>query len=304
MCTRYHWLCCKTRSPAAAGNEGTWDSHMNGTTVAAQAELAVSTEEKRDVYWWPWVWRCGGILERIFWMLEGVWKVLCHLWQQWKYSFDTHRIPCPPRYTISADSGDDESTFYENDCHKRLWINGNTKAIAVKKGEGQSIIASKFLTSECGWLKDGDEWEFFHLFWHLWDSPSETAKLVCSSRQGRIGMGTLMQMICFNKLRTPLIFLNQRQMGLFDNTSSHQRWAPDACSAQKIKEPHAIWQHHKDGPKMQSMNFGVNNTPQDLYFADTIQWYLDGLKGWRSLSMNMGSGQRRDWTHNVRDSSM
>jgi len=29
---------------------GHMDSHMNSTTVAAQAELAVSTEEERDVY--------------------------------------------------------------------------------------------------------------------------------------------------------------------------------------------------------------------------------------------------------------
>ena len=51
----------------------------------------------------------------------------------------------------------DESTFYENDRRKTLWINNNTKAIAEKKGEGQSIMASEFLTSEWGRLKNGDE---------------------------------------------------------------------------------------------------------------------------------------------------
>ena len=51
----------------------------------------------------------------------------------------------------------DESTFYENDCHKTLWINSNTKAVVEKKGEGQLIMVSKFLTSEWGQLKEGDE---------------------------------------------------------------------------------------------------------------------------------------------------
>ena len=51
----------------------------------------------------------------------------------------------------------DESTFYENDRRKTLWINNNTKAVAEKKGKGQSIMASDFLTSEWGRLKDGDE---------------------------------------------------------------------------------------------------------------------------------------------------
>ena len=36
----------------------------------------------------------------------------------------------------------------------------------------------------------------------------------------------------------------------------------------------------------------------------TIQRCLDGSKGWRSLSVNADSGQRRDWTHNARDSSV
>jgi len=51
----------------------------------------------------------------------------------------------------------DESTFYENDRRKTLWINDNTKAVAEKKGEGQSIMVSEFLTSEWGRLKNGDE---------------------------------------------------------------------------------------------------------------------------------------------------
>jgi hypothetical protein len=51
----------------------------------------------------------------------------------------------------------DESTFYENDRRKLQWVNGNAKPVAEKKGEGQSIMVSEFLTSEWGRLKDGDE---------------------------------------------------------------------------------------------------------------------------------------------------
>jgi len=51
----------------------------------------------------------------------------------------------------------DELTFYENDWRKMHWINDNVKAVAEEKGKGQSIMASNFLTSEWGQLKDGDE---------------------------------------------------------------------------------------------------------------------------------------------------
>lgn len=51
----------------------------------------------------------------------------------------------------------DESTFYENDRRKIHWINDNAKAVAEKKGEGQSLMVSEFLTLEWGRLKNGDE---------------------------------------------------------------------------------------------------------------------------------------------------
>jgi len=51
----------------------------------------------------------------------------------------------------------DESTFYENDWRKTQWVNEVLKSVAEKKGEGQSIMVSEFLTSEWGCLTDGDE---------------------------------------------------------------------------------------------------------------------------------------------------
>lgn len=51
----------------------------------------------------------------------------------------------------------DESTFYENDCRKTKWVHAGEKATTEKKEEGQSIMPSEFITTEWGWLKDGDE---------------------------------------------------------------------------------------------------------------------------------------------------
>jgi hypothetical protein len=51
----------------------------------------------------------------------------------------------------------DESTFYENDRRKTQWVNDNAKAVAEKKGEGQSIMVSDFLTPEWGRLINGEE---------------------------------------------------------------------------------------------------------------------------------------------------
>ena len=51
----------------------------------------------------------------------------------------------------------DESAFYENDRRKLQWVNDKAKPVAEKKGEGQSIMISEFLTSEWGRLQDGDE---------------------------------------------------------------------------------------------------------------------------------------------------
>jgi hypothetical protein len=51
----------------------------------------------------------------------------------------------------------DESTFYENDRRKTMWMNNSTKAVAEKKGEGQSIMVSEFLTSEWDRLINRDE---------------------------------------------------------------------------------------------------------------------------------------------------
>ena len=44
----------------------------------------------------------------------------------------------------------DESTFHENDHRKIKWVHEKEKAVAEKKGEGQSIMVSDFLMVEWG----------------------------------------------------------------------------------------------------------------------------------------------------------
>jgi len=51
----------------------------------------------------------------------------------------------------------DESTFYENDRRKIHWVNKKATPEPEKKGEGQSLMASEFLTVEWGRLTSGEE---------------------------------------------------------------------------------------------------------------------------------------------------
>ena len=76
---------------------------------------------------------------------------------------------------------------------------------------------------------------------------------------------------------------------LFDNAPSHQRRAPDALSARKmVKNPHATWRHHKDGPKMRTTNFGVDNMPQDFYFAEDHATMPGWFKGMENIIRECG----------------
>ncbi|KIL65316.1 hypothetical protein M378DRAFT_55046, partial [Amanita muscaria Koide BX008] len=164
----------------------------------------------------------------------------------------------------------DESTFYENDRRKTHWVNENTKAVAEKKGEGQSIMASDFLTSEWGQLKYGDD-------------EARVFFKAGKNRDGYFDADDLLQQVD-NAIDIFEAKTNGFATGLFlfDNAPSHQRRAPDALSARKMpKNPHATWRHHKDGPKMRTTNFGVNNMPQDFYFAGdhpTMPGWFKGME--------------------------
>lgn len=56
---------------------------------------------------------------------------------------------------------------------------------------------------------------------------------------------------------------------MFDNAPSHQKWAPDALSAQNMpKWPNEHWTCIKDGPQMQSGTL-VNGVIQEFYYPNS-----------------------------------
>ncbi|KAF8171707.1 hypothetical protein BJ912DRAFT_833259, partial [Pholiota molesta] len=162
----------------------------------------------------------------------------------------------------------DESTFYANDRRKTQWIKDNAKPVAERKGEGESLMASEFLTSEWGRLTHGDE-EARILFkaGKGWDGYFDSEDLLMQVDNAiDIFEGKT------NGFVTGLF--------LFDNAPSHQKRAPDALSARKMpKNPHATWRQHKGGPKMRSTTFGPENTIQHLYFDDDHPTMAGWFKG-------------------------
>jgi len=69
---------------------------------------------------------------------------------------------------------------------------------------------------------------------------------------------------------------------LFDNAPSHQKWVPNALSAQKMpKNSNKDWSYKKDGPHMQNGMFSPKNNAQDLYFPDdhpTMPRWFKGME--------------------------
>ena len=69
---------------------------------------------------------------------------------------------------------------------------------------------------------------------------------------------------------------------LFDNAPSHQKHASDALSACKLpKGPHATWQQHKGGLRMQNTTFklGDQTVTQELNFLDNHAIMPEWFKG-------------------------
>ena len=97
------------------------------------------------------------------------WKGFVECWKEYKkhfiiYNNNGNVVSTPTGFPVPQGMRlqlilvtHDESTFYENDCRKTMWMNNSTKAVTEKKGEGQSIMVSELLTSEWGRLIDRDE---------------------------------------------------------------------------------------------------------------------------------------------------
>ena len=103
---------------------------------------------------------------------EDVVAYRCAFVEQWKtYDMCFHRwdndgfeLPCLTGFAVPDGLPfqlvlitHDESTFYQNDQRKTVWVQKTSRPTPQPKGDGQSIMISDFLTSEWGRLRDGDE---------------------------------------------------------------------------------------------------------------------------------------------------
>ena len=57
----------------------------------------------------------------------------------------------------------DESVFYQNDEKMTCWSHQDSCPAPEPKGDGQSLMVSDLLTTECGSLHNGERWVFFFL---------------------------------------------------------------------------------------------------------------------------------------------
>ncbi|TFK18059.1 hypothetical protein FA15DRAFT_604020 [Coprinopsis marcescibilis] len=166
-----------------------------------------------------------------------------------------------------------ESTFYENDRRKSKWTHLAEKASTEKKGEGQSIMVSDFVTPDWGRLThDGEESCIFFKAGKNRDGYFTSEDLI-----SQVDIAINIFEAKTRRFKTALF--------LFDNAPSHQKWAPDALSAhQMVKQTHASWRHHKGGPKMRSTMFTWPDgqaVHQDFYFPDdhpTMPRWFKGME--------------------------
>lgn len=95
----------------------------------------------------------------------------------------------------------DESMFYGNDRRKLKWINPTEGMTTERKGEGQSIMVSDFLTPDCGRLTHAGEYILCldHASTCLLNKIIE--KRIFSSVLEKIAMDILQVMTCSHKLK-------------------------------------------------------------------------------------------------------
>ncbi|KIP02071.1 hypothetical protein PHLGIDRAFT_79674 [Phlebiopsis gigantea 11061_1 CR5-6] len=164
-----------------------------------------------------------------------------------------------------------ESTFYANDHRKMYWWHSSQKATLVRKGEGESIMVSNFLTAEWERLKHGDEKARIP-FW------------AGKNRDGYFDADDLLHQvekaIDIFKEKTNR-FING--LWLFDNAPSHQKHAPNALLARYMrKSPLATWVP-KGGACMRYGKYvaGQTEVSQDFYYHDdhpTMPRWFKGME--------------------------
>ena len=210
-------------------------------------------------------------------MLEGIWKAFHHLWLQWKNLFNTYQISCLIRCMVSVDFVNIQQVDIlwkwlpqENLVEQSGWTM-KPRQLQRRKGRASHGVWIFNNRNGVGWQMEMSE----HCvsFLTLVGLTFQKSDAHVFFKAGKTWDGFFDANDLLQQVENAIDIFESRTNGfvaglfLFNNAPSHQRWAPDACSAWKMpKGPHTIWCHHKDGLKMRPGNFGADNTPQDFYF--------------------------------------
>ncbi|KAJ6589656.1 hypothetical protein B0H19DRAFT_1304072, partial [Mycena capillaripes] len=206
--------------------------------------------------------------------------------RMWAYDNDGNAVQAPEGYVLEGKyKGQpfriilvthDESTFYANDRRKTGWLHASDKGKPQKKGEGESIMVSDFLTLEWGRLVNEDD----------------EARLLFRAGKNRDGWFNSDDILKEVKRATDIFEARTKGLAtglfLFDNAPSHQKRAADALSARKmVKRPKWGWTHFPDGPKMRNGTL-PNGERQSFYYPGNHRTMPGWFKGMEQILRERG----------------
>ncbi|KAG2069159.1 hypothetical protein BDR04DRAFT_1022347, partial [Suillus decipiens] len=133
----------------------------------------------------------------------------------------------------------DESTFYANDHRKQRWVHMSEGAVPQPKGEGASLMVADFVSADYGWLRSPD--------------GKESARILFRAGKARDGYFTNENIVAHAEKAMDILqkyYPHEDHALIFDNATTHLKWADDALSARKL-------------PKSPSKSWGITVTKKD-----------------------------------------
>ena len=128
----------------------------------------------------------------------------------------------------------DESTFYANDRRLAHWTHKEEKPKPYAKGEGASEMVVDLVSADFGWLRSPD--------------GKEEARVLFKAGKNREGYFTADDILKQAKKAVDILkryFPDQDHILIYDNTSTHQKWADGSLSAWKMpkftSKPESNW---------------------------------------------------------------
>ncbi|KAJ7181650.1 hypothetical protein C8R43DRAFT_1083839 [Mycena crocata] len=163
----------------------------------------------------------------------------------------------------------DESTFFARDRRKMFYQHSSVGPTPERKGEGESLMISDFLTLEWGRLIDPVD--------------NEEARLAFEAGKNREGWFANEHLL--KQTDRAIDIFESRSNGtmtglfLYDNAPGHLKRAADALSARTmVKNPHPTWTLKPDGPRMRNGRF-ADGREQSFYFPDNHPTMPGWFKG-------------------------